>query len=94
MGLDFWIAAVSRAVITVGVIQYLKGFAGSIAIPAWTLRLALAVAGGGVAIAGGGDWMQTVTMGLAIVAVAEMTYPVIVKLPEAAVEALRKRLAQ
>ena len=90
----WWMDVVTRAAITVGVIEYLKGFCGKILVPSWILRLALLIASGGAAVIAGGTIGEIITTGLAITAIAQVGYPVLVQFPSIAIENFKQRLGQ
>jgi len=91
-----WFLIVSAAVVSVGVMEYVKGFvtvkAGAKPVPSWVWRLVLLVICAGVAAAMDGGLSQAMTNALALVAVAEVGYPVLIQLPKAAIDVFRKKL--
>jgi len=91
-----WILIIGAAVAAVGTLEWVKGFfadaAGKQRLPSWAWRLILAVVCAGVAVSMDGGLYQTLLDGFALLAVAQVCYPLLVQLPEAALKAWRKRV--
>lgn len=81
---------VAYSVTVVGVLEYLKGFFKP--LPTWVSRGLLLPVCAGVAWAAGGDVFQVATNGLALVAISQIGYPVLIQLPSAMIDKFRKSL--
>jgi hypothetical protein len=82
---------IGAAVSVVGILEYLKGFF-PVSTPSWVWRAALAPVAFLVALAADGGWYQIATNALSLVALTQISYPVLIQLPSALIEAFRKKL--
>lgn len=90
-----WIFLISASICTVGVMEYVKGFFVSKNIPKNVWRGVLALAAIVVALFAGSNnigWHQVATNAIALVALCEMAYPLIVQLPAEAITFFRAKV--
>ncbi len=92
-----WYVIISAAAVTVGVLEWIKGFfikKGKQMIPSTAWRGILVIVSAGVAAGLDGGLYQVITNTLALVAAANIGYPLLVQLPVAIIEAFRKKLSE
>lgn len=87
MGIEVnWTYLVAAALAAVGIIEWLKGFPAFNATPSWVWRIILPLACIAIAILGNGGWRQMGTNAAILLAVAQIGYPLLVKLPASIIE--------
>lgn len=77
-----WVYLVAAALAAVGVIEWIKGFPAFAKAAGWMWRVILALACLAIAIIGDGGWAQIGTNAVILLALAQIGYPLLVKLPE------------
>jgi hypothetical protein len=91
MGVTFdWLLLVGASISVVGVIEWLKGFFPK--APSWIWRIVLAPVSLGVAIAADGGPFQIATNTLALLAMGQIGYPMLIQLPGVIVEFFKRTL--
>ncbi len=90
VGLDF-VFIVGASVSVVGVVEWIKGLLPA-NIPSWVYRAVLLPVSITVAVAADGGVFQVATNSLALLAVTQIGYPLLIQLPTALIEAFRKKI--
>ncbi len=85
-----WLLLVGASISVVGVIEWLKGFVPK--APSWLWRAVLAPVALGVAMALDSGPFQIATNSLALLAMAQIGYPVLIQLPVVIIEFFKRTL--
>ena len=85
-----WLLLVGASISVVGVIEYLKGFVPK--APSWLWRVTLPPVALGVAFAADGGPFQIATNSLALLAMAQIGYAVLIQLPGVIIEFFKRTL--
>lgn len=82
---------IAASVSVVGVVEWLKGFL-PISVPTWVYRAVLLPVSAIVAVAAGGSVFQIASNVLAMLAVTQISYPVLVQLPGSLITVFKNRI--
>lgn len=92
VALDFTFL-IAASISVVGVVEWVKGLLPQ-TVPSWVYRVALLPVSIIVAVAADGGLFQVATNAIALLAVTQIGYPVLVQLPTALINAFRNKLGQ